>query len=252
VNSYLDHQLPRAAEIWKKAPFEALNPLEAQMVALSLISVDDPGAAKFIEMVRQFRPMDANAIEAQAKVRTRNWPETVGLLEKVFENWRVDPWVDERLLEKTLELAVFVSVSARDAALSERLYHALREPLAVHMQEMQRLKSVLVIAEQTGPKATAHLADVFNQVGVHPMWTRQDLVTRVRNYRATNHGQLAQAEADLVDFLEEEPAEFRKGLPVPARAPAPGPVVPPPKIAEDAGNSPATTPAPRRTELGEN
>jgi hypothetical protein len=168
----------------------------------------------------------------------------VGLLEKVFENWRVDPWVDENLLQRTLELVAFVSASARDAALSERLYQALREPLAVHMQEFQRMKTLLVLAEQTGPKATAHLTEVLDQIGVHPMWTRQDLITRVKTYRATNHAQLAQAEADLMDFLDSDPAGFRKGLAVPPQTPAPAQAAPPVEIVHDTSNAPAPTPAP--------
>jgi hypothetical protein len=215
TNEYLAQLFQEAAERWKKTPFEPLNPIERLMLATCLVANGDPAAEKYVAQIRETRPMDADALEAQAKARNKQWSEAVTLLEKTFVTWRTDPWANENLVARSLDLVIEIMRGARDPQIAERFYVALKEPFAVRMRDSHRRNSLLISAQESGANADKFLAEVMAPMENDPVWTKHYLMMRLSSYRKSNHPRLEQAATDWQDFVDSETPMLRAGLKVP-------------------------------------
>jgi hypothetical protein len=113
------------------------------------------------------------------------------------------------VLRRALDLAA--DVAERDRAAGERLWRALGQPFAVHLQNDHLLRTRARIAWAVDwPRLCAEtLAPMEPEV---PFDTEL-LVRRVRCYEATHDKRLAAARHDLGHFVGHEPINFATGLP---------------------------------------
>jgi spermidine synthase len=212
TNLYVEGNLRGAGEYWQKHPMEPLSPYETQMLALTLATIEAPEASRYIEAARAVRRADGDALDALAHARERNWESTVQAMERAFTAWHSEPWSENHMVQRTLDLASSVMIETQDTAIAERIYAAVREPFATYALEASRLTLAVAAASASVHDSVANVRGIMEKLEPNPIWTKSLLELRAKTYRVTKHPRLRQALGDYKELLKHEVPEFREGL----------------------------------------
>lgn len=216
MNRYAEGNLRGAGEYWQKHPSEPLSPFETQMLAQTLATLRAPDAARYIDAARAVRAADGHALDAMAHAAAKEWEPAAVALEKAFAAWHSEPWSENQMVQRTLDLAAMVLLEAQDTTLAKRIYVAVRDPFVVYTLEMSRITLALAAATASGRDSAGHVRGIIDQLEPQPLWTKDFLELRAKTYHVTQHPRLSAALRDLRDLLQSEAPEFREGLGLPA------------------------------------
>jgi hypothetical protein len=178
------------------------------MLAESLAEFGNADAERYIARLRPVHDIEADVFAARLLLRKGHAAEAGALLERAFAATMIDPWPMPMVIARGLDLAA--DIGNRDRATAERLWRALAQPFAVHLQNDHRLRTRIALATAVDWKrlCTEALAPMEPEVP----FDADLLLKRVRCYEATGDRHLAAARDDLGHFTRREPMSFAKGL----------------------------------------
>jgi hypothetical protein len=209
VQKWEDGEFADALTEWRAQAREPDDSMSLSALAESLAEAGDVAADKYIARLRPVHAVEADVYEARLQLRRGHVTDAAATLERAFAEAERDPWPQQMVLRRGLDLAG--EIAGRDRATGERMWRALGHPFAVHLQNEHRLRTRAQIAWAVDwPRLCAEtLAPMEPDV---PFDTDL-LVRRVRCYEANNDKRLAAARHDLSHFAGHEPMNFATGLP---------------------------------------
>ncbi|HEX8173258.1 MAG TPA: fused MFS/spermidine synthase [Thermoanaerobaculia bacterium] len=203
--AYRRRELGQAYDVWRKAgPWTPVSSGELMMIAMVLADANDPEAPRYIDALRRFEPIEADAITGRLLFRRGAPREAAAFLRRAFLAYRKNPWPVASLMRYGFDTALLVA-GTRDRAATAALADALSKPFAEWQWDDGRRVVRLGIAEQLGGCSAVTL-DALRQLEPHPPWRRHTLELRARCYAQANLGELAtQARKDYEQFVREAP-----------------------------------------------
>jgi spermidine synthase len=217
--SFMNSDLTGALASWRKYPREPNDLDELLMVAECTADEGGSQADTYIEKLRDFLPLGADAIRAMLLWRRGQANEAANALEKVLQRLHEDPWLSNKLISRSLLLAQQIVDRGTTEESVMRLYETLRTPFLVYNGDALRLAALL----RCGMKLDnghygKYCLPVVESLEPHVPWQSLFLQVRAMCYKATNNPRLVQSERDLRTFLSEQPSRLDAVLP--ARKPA--------------------------------
>ncbi|HEY7412445.1 MAG TPA: fused MFS/spermidine synthase [Vicinamibacteria bacterium] len=213
-----------ALNTWRGLGREPRTLTELALVASGLAEGGDEGAVRYIDQVRAWEPLEAEALLAYLRAQQGREDEAARVLAALFTAYRSDPWPPPDVMRDALSLAR--QIGERRPGVARPLFEALSRPFALDAFEAERVEAQGVLAPSVGDASTCR--DLVASLEPNVPWTETWLVLRQRCYAAAGDGRLAQATADLRTFHRRLPARFQEGVPsaegahagdVPAAAP---------------------------------
>ncbi|MGZ3425315.1 MAG: spermidine synthase, partial [Polyangia bacterium] len=208
IEKWEDGAFTEALAEWRAQDREPEDSIELAMLAESLADAGDATAERFIAKLRPAHAIEADLFSARLAFRQRRVAEAGATLERVFAAATTDPWPLPVVLGRGLDLAVDVAV--RDHAAGERLWRALEQPFAVHVQNDHRLRARIDVAwaVDRARLCTEALAPMEPEAP----FDVELLQKRVRCYEANGDRRAIEARHDLSHFSGHEPMRFGNGL----------------------------------------
>jgi spermidine synthase len=208
LSQYLDGTLSSALDSWNSQPREPRNPTELAVVGDLFANAADPSALTYIDQLRPFQPVEADAILGRLLVRQGKLDEGASALESAFVRCRTDVWPWLVVVGRALDTAE--ELSSGDPALAARLYDALSVPFAGRIRDSLRMGALVKIARHLTRKGVC--VDVTSGLEPHVPWNGDFLRWRADCYRAARHPLEGRAAAELAEHEKNEPASFARGL----------------------------------------
>ena len=209
IEKWEDGSFADAVAEWRA---QARQPDDSMALAALADSYADAGDARAEPYIAQLRPahaVEADFFAARLALRQGHVADAASALERAFAGVAHDPWPQQMIVRRGLELAA--DVAARDRAAGERMWRALAQPFAVHLQNDERLRrrAQVAFAVDWPRLCTEALAPMEPDVP----FDGELLSRRVRCYEATNDRRLPAARHDAARFAGHEPMQFANGLP---------------------------------------
>jgi spermidine synthase len=204
ADAYEKRQFARAYQIWAANPWPPLNSHELVAIAFSLAEAGDARAEGLIARLRNWQPLEAEAITARLRMRQGRLKEAAGHLLRAYSGYRNNPWPLPHLMRDSLDTALLL---ANDAQAAPIVFEALSKPFAAGQWNDGRQVIALGVAEKIGgcgPETIAAL-EVFEP---YPLWRGHTLQLRASCYTRTRHRLAAQAQGDLEEFMQAQPPEL--------------------------------------------
>jgi len=217
IAAYLSGNHTAVLRLWN-------GPADATMERLILLEAatnagDAAQAQPLVEWARRDWPVEAEFGAAVSAARHGDRDAAVEHLRVGFERYRQHPWVRKRVARQALSLTLYLASQA-PADATATLFDALSEPFALHVNDEERLVTMVEVSTRLAPAFRVRAADAW---GALSPWTSGFLRFRRDAYAAGGDPRVALATADLEEFEALE-------------APAPG---------DPAGAEAAGAPAPR-------
>ena len=205
---FLAGRLREAAGEWHLQPREPIGPTELAVLAESHADTGDDLAHGYIQQLRAFQPIEADAISGRLLLRQGRFAAAAEALRAAFEAYRSDPWPWPFIMEHALDSAK--ELAARSPDLVAVLRPALEAPFAVVMLDEARSETVLsfVVARDPDPSC----ADALRPFEPYVPWRQPLLNWRSRCYKMLHHDEADRAERELQRFVQDQPSAFGAGL----------------------------------------
>lgn len=204
----------KALAAWRAQAREpqALN--ELAMMAVALADAGDSKASVYIDRLREYQPVEADAVLAQLYFRQKRIPEAAAALKASFVGFQRNPWPSTHVMIDALSLVR--PIAEADKKLGLDLFKVLLTPFAVDGMEVQRIYALVNVSRRLDFTATC--AAALAELEPNVPWDGEMLRMRRDCYQSIHHPLLARASEDLGEFLEAEPAAFGAGLTEPRMA----------------------------------
>lgn len=205
--SYAAGDLPAALRQWRAQGEEPQTPGELMLVAECLAAQGDNAALPYVEKLAAVLPLEAQAIRAELLWRDYKPEESIKVLEEFFEALRKNPWPNRELIRRTLTRAEQLGNSDRSKTGALVFYNALRNPLALFINESQRVGTLLALGIYLdGDHPGQYTQTALEAFEPNVLWERKFLEIRKACYDAMNNPRAEQARRDLADFMAHEAA----------------------------------------------
>ncbi len=192
---YLLGHLNETSQLWESQPMPASTPSEKRMLAHAYAEQGSLLADPWIARLTLTDPTGGELLSAMAAAKSGRPELAVTRLLAAFEQLRADPWCDERLVDRSLSLAL--ELAATDANRAQRLRTALAEPFAARLLDSRRLASKLAVAQLLPP--AEQLPD-FLAFEPYIPWTHGFLTSRREVYETNKNPLAPRAARDLRAF----------------------------------------------------
>lgn len=220
-----------AVENWKRQPRPPEDLTELMFMATAYNETASEEAVPLIEKIRQYQPVEADALLAHLRWRQRRGLEAYDAMELALLGFRRDPWPHFDLMRRTIALAQDMARADPSATMSVRMYHALKEPFCMDILEDVRRKALVKIAAHIDEKTGGRLSvDAIGKLEPHVPWDLEFLIARLNAYLKAAHPLTMLAATQVDEFREKEPFVFEMDLAVqppptmrPATMPSTGP-----------------------------
>ena len=181
------------------------------------------GSKQAVESLHEMEPIfpeDVALLRTGYAFALHDYPTARRAIISVSDLLRRSAWVDTGLLQPTLALAEPLSSNVTQAASqdAQALYHALRNPFLAGVGDTMRLTALTGVS---GHLNDAARLDMIEAWGPYFPWQGLPLALRTGTYMTTRDPRLAQALAELQQFIEGGGE-----LPKPKSAPPPPPAKP--------------------------
>jgi spermidine synthase len=173
---------------------------DLRMVAETFASGAHPRAPEYIEALRAWEPVEAEAVLSLWYQRTGNPGAAVDHLIEAFRAYRRHPWANRALFTRAYNEAT--KVLERDAGAAARVYEELRQPFAARALDITRLVTRASIGLGVDPERLC--VDGLAPLEPNVPWDEWLLRERVECYRRAGNPRLAAAQADLGAFLGQK------------------------------------------------
>ncbi len=193
--------LPGALATWRAAPFTPVNSLDNARVGHILADVGDDAALTYIDPLRPWQPVEADALTGLLLYRKGSLAGGASLMGDALVRYREDPWP----LTSIMKAAITATAeTARDPKAAEKALDGLSKPYSAYILEESRARAFLAAAweaRKCGPATLTALREFEPNVP----WTASVLQMRAVCYSAAGLNDLAaQAQRDLLEFAEGE------------------------------------------------
>jgi spermidine synthase len=206
-----------ALTAWRAQPREPVGPVELGVVSAALAYRGDEEALRYIDQLRGFQPVEADALVGVLRWKQGRPLEAAAPLAAAFTHFRDDPWPMPLLMSRSLDVAT--QLTTQDKSAGRQLYAALRQPFSVSALNEERARHALEIAAKVDFKQLCVAA--LEPLEPYVPWNREFLSSRARCYRETGNPRAEQAQADFIAFLRNEAVPFSSGLAIPTPAASP-------------------------------
>ena len=190
-----------ALAAWRTTPWQAVNSYDNAMLGHVLADAGDDAALMYIDPLRPWQPIEAEALTGLLLYRKGNYAGAAQLFSNALTRYREDPWPLPRLMNVAIDS---LAESARDPKAGELAVEALSQPFSAYLLEEQRGRAFLVAsweAKRCGPSTLTALREYEPNVP----WRASVLQMRTVCYAAANLPALNQrAQEDLLQFSEGE------------------------------------------------
>ena len=204
--SYAGGDSAKALQRWRENGNEINDLNDLRLVAESMADQADTGAVAYIDKLRQFAPVDADAILAHLLLQRGQFDAATDVLEKVFRNLRTNPWPSRDLTAHTLVAAQRVAAWADSDKPARRLFKAMRLPFCVYNSEESRAIRLFEIAMRIEKENYGkYTLQAVESVEPNVPWQLGFLKVRNACYHAMGSPLAPQAKRDLQQFLIEQP-----------------------------------------------
>lgn len=212
---YVEDKLDGALYSWSRLRRQApMDLLELVLMAEILADAKSEAALPFINKLRGYQPVEADAVLARLRFRQGRWAEAGETLARAFEGYRADPWPLESVMRRALRLSA--KIAAQDRGAGERLFAALERPFAVYRSEEERLGVRLQLAQFLDFRARCQ--EALRGLEPNVPWQRGVLALRAKCYDDNGDPRKERAWSELRAFLAAEPPSFGADLlPLPAQ-----------------------------------
>jgi hypothetical protein len=208
--AYSRGALKEALAAWRSQPREPHGPMELLMVAEALAHAGDDSALRYIDQLRSFEGVEADALVGVLRWRQGRFDEATDALEVAFHGYRHDPWPMPEFMSRQLDVAAQLGVM--DAGLALRLYSVIRTPFSSLVLDQQRRLIAFKLATHLGHP---YCVDALQALEPLVPWRRDVLFDRLQCYRDAHHRNAARARADLNAYLAAVPLPLAHGLEMP-------------------------------------
>ncbi len=205
---YRDSNFAAAREAWRAVDAPPRDPSELAMVADLSAETGSNDALALIEQLRAVQPGEADSILATLRFRQGRYDEAATAAESAFAFFRADPWALTRHKQKALDLVPLLA--ARDRRLAQRMYDALRLPLAIRAVQESRLTTEAELTRLVDFGGLCRGA--IGALEPNVPWNEGFLAMRRDCYRLTGDPRAAAAVRDLEEFFAREPLPLATGV----------------------------------------
>lgn len=204
---FVEGDLEGVLTAWQAQERGARSPIEVALVAEALAEAGDDQAFAYAARLRDWSPVEADAVLARLAYAQGRTEHAVGLLEKTFTGLRGDPWPMSLLMDRALRLAQ--AMAKEDPGLAPRLLAAIGEPFAVYLLENFRMELTVELASRIGYAEAAPYIEAFEP---NVLWTEEFLSFRARCYAEVGHPKAALAERQFAEFVRGGAKGFSETL----------------------------------------
>jgi spermidine synthase len=205
---FMEGRTREAAMEWQAQSREPVGPTELAVVASSLADGGDDLAKGYIERLRAYQPIEADAILGRLFLRQNRMFEAAEALRMAFEAYRTDPWPWPLIMEHAIQSAKELAARSPDAITMLRL--ALDAPFAVVMLDEARSEAILSFVLAREPDRSC--VDALRPFEPYVPWHQPLLNWRSRCYKMLHHAEADRAERELQRFVQDQPFMFGSGL----------------------------------------
>jgi spermidine synthase len=198
-----------ALAAWTAQGRPPVNPVEIALVAECLAERGDEGAVALAERLQAYQPVEALAILARLRLRQGRPDEAAATFHSALEGYRTDPWPLPRIMVGALALAP--EIARQKPVLAPGLLDALATPFSIHSLDARRKATALEISATLGDLGPGCLRVVEPLEPDFP-WLGPPLLYRRDCYAAQRHPAASRADAELREFLRNEPLAFSAGV----------------------------------------
>ena len=189
-----------AVQIWDSIrgnkSFKDLDYAELCLLGISLAKTKDPRLVELLAELAKYSESNANALAIFA-LGIDQQDLLANQLRKVYLSAQNDPSIlPIFLLNALVQGQELASVSPSH---SPMIYQALRNPLALHRHNEQRINALISAGQSINANAVAGALEDWEPF---PIWTQPMLELRLNAYRETNSRYVEQAENDWRLFME--------------------------------------------------
>jgi hypothetical protein len=205
---FLAGRFREAMDAWRSQPHDPSGRAELAMVALALADGGDDAAVAYVDRLRPFQPLEADAIMGRLRLRQGKLDEAVRALTSAFVGYRRDPWPWPIILAYALDTAKGVVTQNPETLPAIRA--ALSEPFALLMFDEGRIEVLTSFAVGNEPDDSC--ADALRAIEPHVPWELPTLTWRARCYERVHDPNAGKATSELEEFMEGQPTPFGYGL----------------------------------------
>lgn len=191
-----------ALEAWRGQDAEPRGPNELALVAEVMADAGEEQALRYIEALRAYQPIEADACLGRLRLRQGRHGEALEALEAAFAGYRRDPWPAPLSVQGALDAAL--ELVAQKPELTKHMLAALRDEFALRMLNDVRVEEAFLMGSsgEPGPDCASLLAPHEPEVPFTAAW----LGFRMRCYARTDDPRIVEAVADL-DLFEARTRE---------------------------------------------
>jgi spermidine synthase len=196
VTAYNAQDFGSAFTQYRQRPWEPVNTLQTAMVAQVLALGADPSAERHIEALRQWQPIEADAILGILRWRQNRFPESAQLLQSAFHRYRENPWPLSRVMDSGITALLQMS---RLKSIGPIVLDSLSQRFAAYQLDEARRTTYLLAAYQSARCGTPTLASL-QEFEPNIPWNQSALEIRSACYSQAGLALADQAKADLEAF----------------------------------------------------
>ncbi len=185
---------------WSGQDRKPTHPGESLMLAESFARFGAPETMAMLEPAQADFPGESQLILATYFSEIGSHTEALACFEKGFEIFRQRPFPVEPIIRRGMEVAM--NLALKHPELAPRLVESLRRPFLLSAVNELRIQALVGMLPKLEPVLVRELCHALEP---HVPWQDEFLTIRRNCYQATADPLLAQAEADLRDYLAGEP-----------------------------------------------
>ena len=197
---YLRGERAAAARAFAAQGRPPAGAFETVLVAEGLAESGDTAALPLIEAAAAEHPLHGDVLRARLLVRQGRLEDALQALERALVAYRSDPWPVPRIMAGALSLAE--EIAGRRPELAPRVFAALDAPFSVHVLDIDRLGSVLRVAQYL--PAEPYCRRALEPLEPFVPWSAEALLYRRNCYETTGDPRAAAAAADFAEFVRSE------------------------------------------------
>jgi spermidine synthase len=192
---WLARDLAGARAAWSGTPVDTS---ELALLAEVTAEAGDTAALAWIERLRAWAPVEADAALARLRLRRGDAAAATDALVAAFDRYHEDPWPLPELMRGALDLAV--ELAGADALAAARLYAALATPFAIRALDDMRARTEVAIARRF--EGSNLCVRALERLEPHVPWQRELLEWRSACYQRAHHPAARSAARDLERFRQ--------------------------------------------------
>lgn len=196
-----------ALAIWRTHPFTPVNTMDYAMVGYVLANAGDDAALTYIDPLRPWEPIEADALTGLLLYKKGSVPGAASLLSDALIRYRENPWP----LPEVMDMAIATSAeTVKNPAVATKVLDALSRPYSAYILEDKRGLALLA-ASWESRKCSPATIGALQEFEPNVPWRASVLQMRAICYSAAGLGDLAEtARQDLNRFAIGEAQQIEK------------------------------------------